>query len=391
MPILRTKALVEPQMLVWAREAAGYVIDDVAKKISVKTERLLAAEEGRDYITINQLRSLSNLYKRPLAFFYLPHPPTSEMSLHDYRQLPEKVIEADSPLIRLEQRKAKHRRELAIQMYEDLEVSPIVFGARITLESESDAVGLRIRNILEVEKEKQFSWKYDNVAYNSWREAIETSGVLVFQASVNIQQMRGFSIWASPLPIIVVNSKDTYHGRIFTMLHELTHLMLRSAGLCNLKGEDRVEIFCNAVAGSALVPTKWLLTEPSVIRNEGQMDWDEAIIKSLSNRYRVSREVILRRLLTLGRTTENFYNKKREQYKKEYERLNEKKSSGGPDYHVKVLSSVGKPFTKLVIDSYNQERITLSDVSQYLGINLKHFDKIQDAVTKPTLTTGELV
>jgi DNA-directed RNA polymerase specialized sigma subunit len=35
---------------------------------------------------------------------------------------------------------------------------------------------------------------------------------------------------------------------------------------------------------------------------------------------------------------------------------------------------------RLVLQSYYQDRITLSDVSEYLGVRLKHLSKIEQAV-----------
>jgi transcriptional regulator with XRE-family HTH domain len=74
-------AYAKPDLLVWAREDAGYTVEVAAKRISVKAEKLRATEAGEDNLTVNQLRSLSNVYKRPLAFFYLPAPPKTEVSL----------------------------------------------------------------------------------------------------------------------------------------------------------------------------------------------------------------------------------------------------------------------------------------------------------------------
>ena len=72
--------------------------------------------------------------------------------------------------------------------------------------------------------------------------------------------MRGFCIAQKPLPVIVVNPKDSPYGRIFTIMHELVHIGLGKSVIQNTElREDRppdnpIEVFCNEVAAEVLVP-----------------------------------------------------------------------------------------------------------------------------------------
>ncbi|MGX5831842.1 ImmA/IrrE family metallo-endopeptidase [Mesorhizobium sp. 43Arga] len=101
------------------------------------------------------------------------------------------------------------------------------------------------------------------------------------------------------------------------MLHEFCHLVVRASGISGLDfvapepAGAVVEQFCNALAGAALVPSDWLLSE-LLVRTKGQVKtWDDDELSALAGRFGVSREVILRRLLTLGRTTQAFYESRR--------------------------------------------------------------------------------
>lgn len=382
MPSVRNEALVKPEILVWARESAGLGLNEAAKKIPVKPEQLLACEQGKARLTVAQLRTLSNAYKRPLAFFFLPAPPQGEKSLHDYRKLPDQSDDKTSPALRFEIRKANYRREVALDLYKEMGLDLLFFSSRISLDDDTEKVGENLRRLLDVTLEEQIALKTGYEALAFWRDKIEQQGIFVFQAPVPLNEMRGFSIWYSPLPIIVVNSKDFPFGRVFTMLHELTHLMLRATGLCLLRDEDKTETFCNAVAGAALVPAKNLLQETAVVGNKSGSEWDERTIKTLSGRYSVSREVILRRLLTLGHTSSTFYQLKTMQWKKEYERLPNNEKVPIP-IHTKVISGAGKPYVRLIIDSYRGNKITLSDVSRYLGVKVEHFSNIETAISNP--------
>src|SRR5947209_395540 len=102
----RNEAFVKPELLAWAREDAGLTLEAAATRIGVKPDRLQACEQGVGRLTVIQLRALSNAYKRPLAFFYLPQPPPKTVTLRDFRRLPDEEVESESPKLRLEIRRA---------------------------------------------------------------------------------------------------------------------------------------------------------------------------------------------------------------------------------------------------------------------------------------------
>lgn len=385
----RNEAFVKPELLVYAREESGFSVEDAAHKIPVKPERLLACEEGRERLTVNQLRSLSNVYKRPLAFFFLPQPPPKTQTLRDFRRLPDEASEDESPALRHEVRRARYRRQVSLDLYDELGEEPPRFTATTSLSANPDNVAKEIRGLLGVSQEEQYAFRNERDAFNRWRTAIEDSGALVFQASnVKHSEMRGFSISEDVLPVIVVNIKDVPQARLFTMLHELTHIMLRAGGLCTLEEYQDIEVFCNKVAGAALVPQEWLLSE-KVIKDRGpQSEWDEAVIKALARRYSVSREVIVRRLLIANYATLSFYQRKHEEYRREFETYEPTNKEGFAPPDVLALSYAGRKFVQLVLDSYHQEKITTSDVSDYLEVKVKHLENIERAARSPTLEIG---
>src|SRR5262249_12013340 len=67
----RAEANPTPTVLIWARESAGLPVELAAKKAAIGSERLAAWERGEQRPTFAQLRKLSEVYKRPLAIFYL--------------------------------------------------------------------------------------------------------------------------------------------------------------------------------------------------------------------------------------------------------------------------------------------------------------------------------
>lgn len=388
----RPKATIKPALLVWARETAGFDLSTAAEKLDIDEDKLAAWEVGEDQPSIPQLRNIAELYKRPLAVLYLPEPPLTFQPMHDFRRLPDLGLRRFSPELTLEIRSAQQRRELALELFEDADEELHIFSLTTGIKENPETVGSLIRKALKVDYQLQSHWRDPRVAFHAWRSKIEDAGVLVFQAShIESDEASGFAIWADVLPVMVVNRKDAYPRRIFSLLHELVHLMLRQTGVSDLESDgprpqedERVEVFCNHVAAATLMPQDLLLAEPIIVgRGADRHEWSDAEIQSLSTIYSVSRETIVRRLLTLQRASEDFYARKRRQYAVEYQQQRQRekeKNEGKPiprNMPRETVADFGKPFVRRVIENYHQDRISLSEVSGYLGVKVRHVPGIE--------------
>lgn len=380
------EALVKPELLVWAREAGQIPVEYAAEKMNIPPDKLKSWERGQTRPSVKQLRTLAHVYRLPFAAFYLPEAPSLEHpSVRDYRRFPGTAQPRLTPSINFEIRLALERREVFLELLEQVGEPVPDFKMQATLDDDAETLGVAIRDGLKVTYRQQTSLHDHHRAFNYWRGAIESAGVLVFQAAdIDLADMRGFSLGLFPLPVIVVNRKDAYAARAFTMLHELCHILLRTSGLCNLdesadrhREEQRTEVFCNHVAGSALVPAQELLMERTTFTASERKEWRDDDVDELSHRYGVSREVLLRRLLVNKLIDRRFYQTKREALLKELPR----KGPGFVPPATDVVSKEGKPFVRLVLNAFGAGRITTSDVSDYLGVRLKHLNKIQEAVS----------
>ena len=45
-----------------------------------------------------------------------------------------------------------------------------------------------------------------------------------------------------------------------------------------------------------------------------------------------------------------------------------------------TVNAMGKPFVRVVLSNYYQDRLTLSDVSRYLGLRVKHMSRLEQFV-----------
>ena len=72
---------------------------------------------------------------------------------------------------------------------------------------------------------------------------------------------------------------------------------------------------------------------------------------------------------------------KRQEFQERYERQAQiqKEQDGGPQWPIVVLSRIGPSLSRLILQSYYRQRITLNDVSGYLGLKVPHIPKLEAA------------
>jgi len=384
------EALVKPSLLEWARRSAKISTADAAAKLGVDEGTLIEWEtKDEPKPTLARLREMAKLYKRALAVFYLDAPPKGFEVLRDFRMLdPEKP--QITTALEFALRDASARREQAVELARMLNVEIPIFGVTATLEDHADVVAETIRARLGVSMKSQLEWKHDSAAVAAWRAALEAAGILVFRAGdLPWEDARGFSIWAEAYPAIAFNSQEDTAPRVFTMLHEAAHIALRAGGIgvCNLDDDGqglgpRVEAFCNRVAGAVLVPREMLLMQPEVDRQPARA-WSEDELKALARRFHVSAEVIARRLVIVGKATSEFYKARRARMKALHEGRKRPKpgASGGMEHpSERVVRQSGSTFTRLVLNAYEERRITASEVADAFDVRLKHLEAISREV-----------
>ena len=380
----RVLADIHPAALRWVREGIGIPQPIAAERIGVTPERLRAFEEGTARPTIGQLRTIGRVYKRPAAFFYLQNLPERVAPIPDYRRLPQDDDPSQLPELVDAIEAARSRRYSAIELARSLGKEVPDFGVRASLDEAPEAIADRIRGRLGVELSVQRATRDKYRALRLWTNAIERAGILVSQFSgVDVHLARGFSLSDQPLPVMSVNGKDSPRAKVFTLFHELVHIALGAGGLCDLHDDrgiaDQVEPFCNRVAAECLVPTASFLSEP-LLRDVAPDAWEDWRVQELATSYGVSTEVILRRLLSLGRTTEAFYRAKREEFLRGYAAA-AAESGGFLQYFRRVLRDNGTTFTTLVLDAYKSDLLSPIEVSRTLGgVNLIHLPAIDAAL-----------
>lgn len=381
-------ALVNPELLRWARETAGLDVETAAGKIHRPEHDLRAWEAGKSRPTVAQLREAARVYRRPLATFYLPAPPPDLSAMRDLRRLPTSTPSAFSPELRFLIRSARTRQRWLRDALTALSQPPPTLVRSGSLDDDREELGRRTRALLGVSDAVQQAWYTPAEALRAWVDAIEDAGVFVFQSSaVKVAEMRGFALTDPLAPVIVLNAKDAQTARVFSALHEVVHIVVGEDGVSNpdptelpAASDHPVEVFCNAVAAEALVPAAAIRNQlGSSVSSHGV----DRAIHELSDSYKVSREVIARRLCDLSLISREAYTRRRREYSKAAEEPVEERKRFPFPPHRRAVRDNGRAFTRLVLSAHSQGLVTSGDVSHLLNARLKHLPKIEALVFQP--------
>jgi len=376
---------VRPEVMRWARQSIGLTVSDVALRLKRPVEDIEAWEAGDAFPSYPQLEKLAyQIYKRPLAVFFLPVPPEEVSPAREFRTLPTDDLQTLAVDTHLHIRRA-HAFQLALkELFGIRNPSEHCIWQELSLSRARSITdqAAAIRSYLGIALEEQIRWKDEDHALKKWRKAIEDKGVFIFKDSFEQKDISGFCLVDSQFPIIYLNNSTTKTRQIFSLLHELAHLLLSVNGLSKFDQryverlpdeEKQIERFCNAIAAETLIPSPdfQVLAQqfPANIERASEQQFSD-----IATRYGVSREAILRRFLDQGRVTANFYEQKAKAWAAQ-----QKKGAGG-DWYASKNAYLSDRFAKEVVSRHYKNQLSVEQAADLLGIKPKLFAGLEQRI-----------
>ncbi|MDZ4063707.1 MAG: XRE family transcriptional regulator, partial [Coriobacteriia bacterium] len=257
---------VNGAMLAWAREWAGLSVVDVASSMGKGVEDIEAWERGTAWPTYNQLEQLAeSVFHRPVALFFFPEPPLEVSAQEEFRTLPDFEVadlsEDTRYAVRIGLAYQESLRELTGGTNPGERL--ITKDLRISASQDVGVVAAQLREYLGVTLAEQMAWSNSESAMAQWRNAVEVAGVYVFKRSFKQREVSGFCLTDGTFPIIFINNSTSFNRQIFTLLHELAHLLFgvssitteKTGFIDQMSDEGRsLEIACNRLASEFLMP-----------------------------------------------------------------------------------------------------------------------------------------
>ncbi len=369
-------AIINPAILRWARETQGLPLDAAAKRLGIAIRTLSKAERTSGTLSVSQLRKVAEVYKRPEAAFYLDEVP-QEATLPDFRTVQARQQHELTPEAKLAIREIQEKRRMALQLQELLKgPASQPYDNLFIVDEDAEVAGQKLRALLQVTTDAARKSGDLTQVFNYWKARVEHLNVLVFQfGGVDVEVMRGFVVAERPFPTIGINQTDYPYARIFTLAHEMCHIILNTTGICSVAysgvSSDSLENFCDRVAGATLVPLDEL-RDIAAGKGLGFADFGSArtSARTLGSYFKVSQPVITRRLHASNLLNRDIYRQVISAIQAEGERA-PSRGGGGGGFYSTYFSKSSHRFLALVFAGLDTNAISAYDAMKFTGLKLQ--------------------
>lgn len=340
------------KILSWARKTAVLSIEEAARKLQIKdgkkstaTEKLLDFEKGIKIPSRSMLLKMSKAYRRPILTFYLDRPPQIGDRGEDFRTLPP-IFEEGNAYVDALIRDVKARQSLVKEaLIDENEDFQIKFIGKCNVKQGIQTISRVILDALKFNLAEFRSQHTCGDAFKYLRKKVEEAGVFVLlqgnlgshHTNISVTAFRGFALADDIAPFIVINDLDAKPAWSFTLLHEMTHLVLGQTGISGAYTEKTIEKFCNDVASEILIPSKEI--ENFQPQNKDFNNIKEAIIEYAASK-KTSNSHVAYRLYRIGIIDKNLWQQLSSFFHQQWltNKNNSKEKSkskvGGPNYYV---------------------------------------------------------
>ena len=370
---------VNKEVLIWAREAIVLSRTSASEKTGISVKRLIQLEEGESQPIFDELKVLSKAYKRTIATLLLTIPPKEKPLPADRRTVDSKDLGNFHEKTIMAIRKARALVVSLIELKQDAGIAISLFQYKASIKDSPATIANKLRKEWNLDEIRQI--ENINFALEAYIEKVESLGVAVFQLSLTQDHLRGFSIVDEIVPIIgIKRGGEPATAKIFTLFHELGHILLNDGGLCDLseKSSIQIEKWCNAFSAEMLIPTSELLQMNIVVdkKAKGETIWTKKELIELANPFHVGPLAILRSLLENKLTTLAYYKGRHQAWNKPS--FGRAKHPEGRNVAKETIREKGRTYISLAFSAFDQNRIDLKDLSDFLGVRLSYISKTRE-------------
>lgn len=357
------RAFINNKMLTWARERASLSVAYMADKMKKSADTIEEWEKGAKHISFAEAQNFAELTHISFGFLYLDKPPEENLPIPDRRTIGSRDVD-----VSLELRETLNDIMIKVDWYKEYiienGIGPVDLVGKFTTDTDCPTLVSELRSRLNVTIPPN-KGKWEDL-FSSLIKEVERNGILVMKNGVvknnthrpiSVNDFRGFCIADKHSPAIFINNNDAKSAQLFTLIHELAHLMLGESAISDIShnAKTKEEALCNSVAAEYLVP------EIIFIDNwAAHEDWTENV-PHLINVFRVSRWVIARRALTLGLISS-------EEYIAYVGKINDKSPGGGGSYPRTQKGRVSETFARAVVTQALEGRMLLREAQRLTGI-----------------------
>jgi Zn-dependent peptidase ImmA (M78 family)/DNA-binding XRE family transcriptional regulator len=232
------------------RSKKGFTQDDLALLTGFSKSYIQKFEENKREIKSSQLVKLAFALNTSIAEIF------NSTNFNDKDYIFKNIeFREKSNLYNVEEFKNTITADLYVK-YSAYETLEQLFDEKIKFKNpiEDNEIS-SFQEVEEIVSKLRKKWKFGTTPIYDLIGFLEDLGIKIFEVD-DQEDFVGFSCWMKKTPVIVVNTRNKdIPRRRFTVLHELSHLLLKFKANTS---EKAVERFCDQFAGAMLLPEEAL-------------------------------------------------------------------------------------------------------------------------------------
>lgn len=329
---------------------------------------------GQDHPTYNQLVELSKIFHVPFGYFFLEKLPERKYPIPHYRTEKNDLFFPSNELLDTVMF-AQKIQEWAKYILLEWGQEKIKFCGKYKDDYNKEKVIEELKIIFDIKNNWAGKKKTWTEAFYYLIEKAEQKGIIVLVNGVvennthrklNLEEFRGFILYDDIAPVIFINNNDAISAKIFTLIHEVVHILIGESASFDLRdfqsAENKIEIFCDVCTAEYLVPSSELIEQYQ----------NTKILENLARYFKVSQIVILRRLLDNKLVTQNeFYNQLNNLYNRE---IKYSQKSGGGNFYAITPHRLSKRFLYILDSAVHNNIIFYRDMLRITGLQAKTYN-----------------
>ena len=372
-----SKVSINQAVLNWAVDRSGRTLDALQDRFP----RIREWAAGERLPTLRQVEDLARATSTPLGFLFLDTPPEESLPIRHFRTVDAETPNRPSPDL-LETFQTMHLRQAWMREFlVEQGQEPLSFVGSAQLGDDPAEIARLMRLTLDLDEEWAAQKPTWPEASSAFRGAMEAVGILVVvngivgnntHRKLDPGEFRGFVLVDDYAPLVFVNGVDAKAAQMFTLAHELAHLLLGSSAAFDLRdmqpADDPTELACNRAAAEFLVPTGQLRRYWPSIASASEP------FNAAARHFKVSMLVAARRALDMELIkTGDFLTFYRE-YQKDERRAATRRPEGG-DFYANQNFRVGRRFASEVVRAAREGRLLYSEAYRLTGLYGDTFER----------------
>ena len=378
MPTVNVK--IRPEIINWALSQTQE--EKLGEKLMNNITKWL---NGTKTPTFNQIEDFSRKSNIPLGYFFLQTPPVEKIDLLEYRTVnsiqlanpSRNFIDTIHEMESVQDWMKTYRQDMGFDKL------PVV-GCMSDID-DINQIADRIRTDLNISKNWHESVRDSREAFINIRRQLEICGVVVMMSGIvgknthrvlDVNEFRAFAMVDEWAPLIFINTSDSDGAKLFSLLHEISHIWLGKNDLFNdrqgrANGVSDTEMICNAVAGELIVPKeifleKWCEHNTQVYTR----------ISDLAKYFRCGEIVIARKAMDCDKIDQKIYEQVVQTAIENYNQMKENKDTSGGNYYSTMGARLDGCFVRALCESVNMGRTTYTEAYRLTNTSRKTFSEI---------------